>query len=99
MPTMCCLSKGETACIWKQETAEEERRGGGENREVIVYVRVRQPCKRGLKQKEREKEGRERRVAGMVGLGKDKKRNTRREKGADRRKKLRTASQNEKVNR
>lgn len=26
----------------EQETDEEERRGGGENREVIVYVRVRQ---------------------------------------------------------
>lgn len=53
--------------------------GGGENREVIVYVRVRQPSR--LVEAGGKREGRQRRVPGMGGLEKKKKR---REKAEDR---------------
>lgn len=53
--------------------------GGGENREVIVYVRVRQPSRR--VEARGKGEGRQRRVPGMGGLQKKTKR---REKGEDR---------------
>lgn len=53
--------------------------GGGENREVIVYVRVRQPRRR--VEAGGKGEGRQRRVPGMRGLEKKKKK---REKGDNR---------------
>lgn len=48
-----------SACLWEKETEGDLRRRDGwrgENREVIVYVRVRQPGLRG-RSRSREREG------------------------------------------
>lgn len=45
---------------------------GGENREVIVYVRVRQPGQRGRSRRARREKERERRFESFWGMGKNK---------------------------